>query len=510
MNKNVPFYFTPRPQQQEAWWRMDSGDYDYYFKVWHRQFGKDSLDIQHSCTNAFLKPGTQTAYVGPDNKWIRRNVWDKYLDGRRHWASYPAEIIDPKETQQQVKFHNNGEDKAEALIQFIGLKESESLVGSSYDFFYFSDLSLFKRRALDYLPPIWDNKITQKQPLLVSFNLTPRGMSNISADMLRAYTGCDDPADWPGAHGRVFVDVMDAQHSLLGDGTRLYSDEDLEKIRQRSIRADGNDNRFRQEMMVEFLTTDAGLVYPASEYIRSENRFSPFNLSPAHPVYMAWDISSKGKESDWTTAIIFQYYDGKLFIFDEYRDNRKSVVACVQELAGRDYFHRIRAAALPWDADRSGSENSPYVECRNVFPNIDWRLLKRGYQVDGINDVRNQLPNTYINSNHCDWLMECLESWEYMERSSGDDWGPPKHDIYSHTLDALMYCVNMLKQIPYLRTNSGMPVAMPAEYPAWRMDEEEEDKYAGLPIGMRPSKLAPKRKSTPRGYQNENDGVLDV
>ena len=138
----VPMYYEPRPYQRDAWARRLSGQFDYYFKIWGRQEGKDTDDIQKAMHFSWDYPGTQTAYVGLDNKWIRRNIWDKYLDGRKHWDNYPADMLDIKETQQQIKFLNNPEDKAEALIQFIGFKESESLIGSSYESFYVSELSL--------------------------------------------------------------------------------------------------------------------------------------------------------------------------------------------------------------------------------------------------------------------------------------------------------------------------------------------------------------------------------
>lgn len=464
--------------------------------------GKDTDDIEFALFNSWMRPGTQSAYVGLDNKWIRRNIWDKYLDGRKHWANYPTKEeggLDIKETQQQVLFLNNPPDKAPALLQFIGFKESESLIGSAYDAFYFSELSLYKRNALDFIQPIWDNKMAMGEPLSVNFNFTPRGISNIAADMLRTYTGEDDPEKWPGLHNNVYVDYLPADRSLKADGTRLYTDEMLEDIRQRYVRAYGNDNLFRQEMMCEFLAVNAGLVYPAIEILRDEGRYTSFNLRTDKPVYMAWDISSKDKQSDWTSCVVFQYIDGKLFIYDIYENNRKAVVECVQDMAGRPYFHLIRAACLPWDSDRSGSRNSPLEECRQMFPNITWHKLDRSFQADGINRIRGFFPNMYINSDKCDWLMECFESWEYRQMESVDDWAAtPKHDRYSHLMDAVRYMGDMLNQIDYIRTNDGSPQKMPSHYRAWRdEDPEEADTWDNMPPGMRPSKFSKLRKKKP-------------
>lgn len=508
----VPLFFEPRPAQKEAWARRLSGDYDYYFKIWHRQLGKDTDDIQYSLHGGYKNAGTQTAYVGLDNKWIRRNIWDKYLDGRTHWANYPDDIIQVKETQQQVRMLNNPAGKAPALIQFIGFKESESLIGSSYDNFFFSELSLYKRDALDFIMPIWDNKVAEGLPLLVNMNFTPRGLNNIAADMLKSYTGKDRPEEWPGAHGRTYVDVVRADQSLKSDGTRLYSDEFLEEIRQRYIRKFGNDNMFRQEFLCEFMAVNAGLVYPAIEILRKEGRYQPLNIDRRYPVYIGWDISSKGKESDWTSILVFQYFEGRFRIIDFFEDNRMAVVECAQELSKRPYFHLIHSAFMPWDADRSGSKSSPLEECARAFPNIAWRKLTRTYEADGINRVRMLFPNMLINSGSddgdCDWLMECFESWEYHEFTSLEDWSAkPKHDRYSHLMSTVRYSADAIAEFEFVRSLDGRPGRMPAHYDSWQEGDPEGDAWEDLPPGMRPSKFSPMRKKKPGDiYEATEDG----
>lgn len=498
MAVQVPLYYEPRPYQQAAWARRLSGKYDYYLKIWHRQCGKDTDDIQYALYQSYLNPGTQAAYVGLDNKWIRRNIWDKYINGRRHFDSYPDDLIEPLETRQQVKMLSEDSDLAPALIQYIGFKESESLIGSSYDRFFISELSLYKRNAFDLIMPIWDMKKANGEPFSVNANFTPRGMNNIAADFLMAYTGEDEPEKWPGEHGNVYVDYLPADRSTRLDGSRLFTDEMLEDIRQRYIRSMGNDLLFRQEYMCEFLAVNAGLVFPGIEGVRTEKRYVPYNLDTSKPVYLAWDISSKDKQTDWTSCIVFQYYNGRMFIYDWYEDNRKAVVECVTDLARRPYFHQIRAACLPWDSDRSGSSSSPLEECRRAFPNIQWHKLDRTYVSDRINRGRQQLGNIIINSDNCDWLMECFESWEYRELSGIDDWAAkPKHDRYSHLMDAYGYACDFLGQVSYLQEATGKPPVMPAYYDEWDLDDGVEREWGDLPPGMRPSKFSKLRKKSP-------------
>lgn len=496
----VPRYYAPRPYQREAWARRLSGDYDYYAKIWHRQAGKDTDDIQFALYDAYKEAGRQSAYVGLDNKWIRRNIWDKYLDGRKHWADYPDDVIDVRETAQQVQMLNNPDDLAPSIIQFIGFKESESLIGSSYNNFFVSELSLYKRGAFDYLQPIWDAKRANNERFMVNVNFTPRGMNNTAADWLVAYTGETEPEAWPGAHGRVYVDVVRADQSVNYKGERLFSDKLLDEIRQRYIRAMGNDLMFRQEYLCDFLAVNAGLVFPGIEKVREDGRYCPTNFDTSKPVYMAWDISSKDKKTDWTSAVIFQYYNGRMFILDWYEDNRKAVVECVQELAQREYFHLIRAACLPWDSDRSGSRTSPLEECRRAFPNIQWHKLDRTYVQDGINRGRALLGNVIIDSKRCDWLMECFENWEYKQLSSTDDWSAqPKHDRYSHLMDAYRYAADFLAQVPYIEEASSMlRQKMPSYYGGWDLNDDEETTWADMPPGFRPSKFSKLHNKRPQ------------
>ena len=494
----VPLYYEPRPYQKEAWARRLSGDYDVYFKCWGRQLGKDADDIELAHYLAYTNPGTQSTYIGLDNKWLRRNIWSKYLDGRTFWDDYPTDVLEHKDTAQQVVMRNNPEDKAPAIVQYLGFKESQSAIGSSYNNFFISELSLYKRDAFSYIQPIWDSKKALGERFLINANFTPRGLNNIAADFLRSYTGEDEPEKWAGQHGRVYVDFLPADRATFEDGTRIFSDELLDEIRARYVRSMGNDLMFRQEYMCDFLAVNAGLVFPAIEAVRKEGRYCPMNFDTTKPAYMAWDISSKDKQSDWTAAIVFQYYNGRFFLLDYYEDNRKAVVECVQELSQRPYFHLIRAAALPWDSDRSGSSSSPLEECRRMFPNIQWHKLDRSYVSDSINRARAIIPNMVVNSTSCDWVMECFENWEYRQLSSIDDWSAqPKHDRYSHICDSFRYCADFMASVPYIKESSGLRKKFPSHYGAWNLDEDEELAWDDMPPGMRPSKFSKLRKKTP-------------
>lgn len=501
----IPRFYRPWPHQVMAWNRRKSNKYPFYFKLWARQLGKDTDDIQYELYQAWHNPGTQSCYIGLDNIWIKANIFNKYIDGRKHWADYPEDLIDVKDTVREVRMLNNPEDKAEAMIKFIGFLNDEAIIGSSYDRFTVSETSLYRDNAFMFIRPIWDRKLQRGMPLSVEFNGTPRGMSNVYYDLLRTYTGEDDPELFPGEHDidgvRCFVDKKTIRDLLVPDPEnpggykQLYTEEDIEKLKSRYLREFGNLNFYYQENEVLFTTVNAGLVYQGIEQLRKENRYTKFNLNTAKPVYVAFDIASKDKLTDATSAIIYQYYNGQVFIYDIYEARGKALVECIAELSSKPYFSHIRLGILPWDSDRSASSNSPIEEARLQFPNINWHQLSKERVDRGIQEVRKRLPNMLINSDNCEYLMTCFEHYEYKRLEKQDDWAAkPMHNVYSHMMDAVRYAIMGINEVEYFKlADDGSVGEVPSSY--LMIGDDEPDPHPNIPLTYM------KRK------KNTNDGT---
>ena len=460
--ESIPKFYRPWPHQIRAWTRRKKNEFTYDVKLWCRQAGKDTDDIQWALNTAWKNPGIQQAYVGLDNVWITNNIFKKYIDGRTHWMDYPDEYIDPKDTQKEVLMLNNPEGIAPSRIKFIGFLNDAGLIGSSYDRFLISEFSLYGKNAFQYIQPIWQRKMKTRDDFSVMINGTPRGMRNLFYDFLRTNTGVDDPALFPGAHEcdgvTCYVDKVTIEQLMIPDGhgkfVRMYTDEEIEMLKSHHLREYGDLNLFYQENYCDFTTVNSGLVYKGIEQLRDQHRFTPTNLDTTRPVYMAWDISSKGKVSDASACIVYQFINGRFIIYDYYEARGKALVECVQELAGREYFHLIRFAALPWDSERSASSETPIEECRRIFPNINWHALDQERVDRGIAQVRRLLPNMVINSDLCDWVMECFESYEFKPLTKENDYtSKPVHDRHSHIMDAVRYGAMAVNEIEYLRLN---------------------------------------------------------
>jgi len=473
----LPMFYEPYPYQVGAWHRRADPRCHYYFKLWARQLGKDTDDMQHAMKIGHDIPGLQIAYVGLDNIWITNNIFKKYIDGRLFWADYPSELIDPKDTAKEVYMTSHTDGKADTRIKFIGFLNNEGIIGSSYDRFYISEASLYRRNAFEYITPIWERKLKFTGNLQVNFNGTPRGVKNVFYDLLRTYTLEDEPEAFPGWHGDCYVDKVTIADAVGRDGKPMYTEEEIEILRARYIRAYGNDNLFRQENFCDFTTVNAGLVYLGIETLLREKRCCPYNLDTSKPVYIAFDIASKGKESDSTAAIIYQYINNRMIIFDCFEARGISLIQGIQEIAKKDYFHLIRVGFLPWDSERSASSMTPKEEAEQMFKNINWHTLDKERVDRGIQLVREQLPNMIINSDNCDWLMECFNNYEFKRLSKQDDWAPkPMHSRYSHMMDALRYAVMGVKELKYLgyAEDGSMPINWDQSYEG-PFDEDRRD-----------------------------------
>lgn len=479
----VPIYYSPRPYQQKAWARRISGEYNFDIKIWARQLGKDTDDIEYNLYYGWRHPGTRSCYVGLDNKWINENIYNKYLDGRRFWDDYPKQDIDPKDTAKEVVFTNNPDDLAPARLKFIGFQNDQALIGSSYDRFTISEASLYNRDAFRFIEPIWENKLAEGKDLAVYLNGTPRGLNNVFADMIRNYTGVDDPVEFKGPHinnrYRAYVDLVTIEDAMVPDGRggyrRLYTDADIEMMKDRYLRAYGDLNLFRQEYYCEFMTVNSGLVYRAIETLRREKRYTKFNLDTQSPVYVSFDISSKGKMTDATAGIVFQYIGGRMMIYDIIEERGMALVEVVSKLARRGYWDYVRVGFLPWDSDRSASSETPLEEVQRMFPSVNWHDLDKERVDRGIELVRKLMPNMWINSDRCERLDQAFDAYEFKRLEKQDDWSPtPMHNWASHLMDALRYGAMGINELDYLGLNSnGERKPMPTRYEYFGDDDED-------------------------------------
>ena len=456
----VPVHYRPRVYQAEAhamWQAKRVG-----VVVYPRQTGKDVAMSIEECMSALKTPKTTGVYVSLNNPMIRDILWDKtYLDPvsgqyvRMLQDNVPPELCSWQATSMTGLFSNKSRLKLQGYFQS---GQDRNGVGTSFQRYNFTELALFTREdPLPRLMPIIQNEAEPKKLRVAS---TPRGKRrNPLWQLMQSMEGNSE-------YGIIIRTIDDINEMMRRAGEPpVLTQERLEQIRDAYLKRFGNDRMFEQEYYCSFEEMDAAAVYgEAYSKLLEEKRNTDFNLDPGHPLYVAFDIGSSGIHSDATAWIAFQWFNGKLFLYDCGEGHGKALPEYVDVLRAKPWFNRLQAIILPWDAEHheKAINTTPADMLRLVFPRV--AVLAKSNKVfklpgsrqsdfaeiTDIQKVRMQLYNTIIHETNCQWLMECLENFKYEFNTKLQMWSDkPLHDKYSHMMDALRYAVQATSELDF-------------------------------------------------------------
>ena len=455
-----PQFYVPRPYQaqlHEMWAKKRIG-----VAVLPRQTGKDVAMSIEECQSALKTPKTTGVYVSLNNPMIRDILWDKtYLDPvsgqyvRMLQDNVPAELCSWQATSMTGSFSNKSRLKLQGYFQS---GQDRNGVGTSFQRYNFTELALFTREdPLPRLMPIIQNEAEPKKLRVAS---TPRGKRrNPLWQLMQSMEGNSE-------YGIIIRTIDDINEMMRRAGEPpVLTQERLEQIRDAYLKRFGNDRMFEQEYYCSFEEMDAAAVYgEAYSKLLEEKRNTDFNIDPGHPLYVAFDIGSSGIHSDATAWIAFQWFNGKLFLYDCGEGHGKALPEYVDVLRVKPWFNRLQAIILPWDAEHheKAINTTPADMLRQVFPRV--AVLAKSNKVfklpgsrqsdfaeiTDIQKVRMQLYNTIIHETNCQWLMECLENFKYEFNTKLQMWSDkPLHDKYSHMMDALRYAVQATSELDF-------------------------------------------------------------
>lgn len=455
-----PTFYRPRPYQLELhqMWRS----YRIGVGIYPRQSGKDCSMSMEMCDSLLKVPKTTGVYISLDNPMVRDILWDKtYLDpGTGQYVqmlqdNVPADMATWRATQMVGQFTNGSRMKLQGYFQNGRDKNG---VGTSFQQYAFTELALFTREdPLPRLMPILSNEAEQKRLMVAS---TPRGKRrNPLWQLMQSFDGAPD-------FKYIVRTIDDLNEQMRRAGLDpVRTEAQLEQDRDAYRKRFGNDRMFEQEYYCSFEEMDAAAVYgEAYTKLLAEHRATRFNLDSGHPVYVAFDIGSSGLHSDATSWLAFQWFNGKLFLYDCGEGHGKALPEYVEELRMRPWFPKLSTIILPWDAEHheKSINATPADMMRQVFPNVAvlaksnkaFRLSGARSQdyteITDIQQTRMMLYNTLIHNENCDWLLECMENYKYEFSAKLQEWSDrPVHDKYSHMMDALRYVVQATRELDF-------------------------------------------------------------
>ena len=410
-----------------------------------------------------------------DSPMVRDILWDKtYLDPitgeyvRMLQDNIPQDQVVWRNTSMTGLFRNHSRMKLQGYFQNGRDKNG---VGSSFQEYAFTELALFTREdPLPRLMPIISNEAEPKRLMVAS---TPRGKRrNPLWQLMQSFQGSPD--------FQVIIRTIDDLNEMMTRAglPAVRSKDQLEQDRESYLRRFGNDRMFEQEYYCSFEEMDAAAVYgEAYMAMVNEKRITPFNLNTGHPVYVAFDIGSSGMHSDATAWIVFQYINGRIFIYDSGEGHGKAVPEYVDVLREKHYFNQIAQMILPWDAEHheKAVNTTPADMMRQKFPNVSvLAKSNKVYKIPGgkqgdydlitdIQQARLAMYNTVIHPDN-EWLQECFENYKYEFNSKLQQWtNKPLHDKHSHLMDAYRYLVQATKELDFF---GGQFFEQPGAQPA--------------------------------------------
>jgi phage terminase large subunit len=401
----LPNNWRPRPYQRPLWDYLERGG-KRALAVWHRRAGKDSVCLNRTAIAAHERRGVYW-HMLPQAKQARKVVWDG-IDraGRRIIdQAFPRSLrVSTNETEMKIGF------KCGSIWQVVGSDNYNSLMGSNPVGVVFSEYSIAKPSAWDYIRPI-----LAENGGWALFIYTGRGPNHGLALYRMA---CEHPG-W-------FSEL------LTVDDTEVLTPADIDEERRSGM----SEEMIEQEYYGSFLGVQAGSFYgkliAAAE---KEGRVTQVPYEPAAPVHTAWDLGY----SDDTVIWFYQVVSGEVRLIDYYAAYGQDVAHYAGVIHGKPYSygnHWVPHDAIPKTLAANGRSIiqqlwSEGVKAR-VAPHLDVQ--------DGIQAVRQMLPRCWFDKERCKDGIEDLRlyqrEWDEDRKCFRDK---PLHDHTSHSADGFRY-----------------------------------------------------------------------
>lgn len=369
--------------------------------VAHRRAGKTVAAINDMIRAAFTSKDSMPlyGYVAPYRTQAKSVVWD-YL---KHY-SRPI-CNDSNEAELTVTLVNDSK------IRLFGADNADAMRGLGFSGVYLDEFGDFK-------PSVWGNvmrpALSDKQGWCV-FGGTPKG-KNQFYDIRQTAQRLKD--DW-------FLLELPASKSGLLPDTELEA-----------ARAQLSKDQFDQEYECSFEAAILGAFYGTEmREATSARRICRVDYQPEVPVHTAWDLGYRDDTAIW----FYQVIRGEIHVIDYYAVSGANIAELAAVVTGKPY--KYGKHNLPHDAKAKtlAAQGKSIIEQLAEYLGINSLAIVPDLSVqDGIQAVRQMLPQTWFDAERCSEGIEALRQYqrEYDEDKKAFR-QTPRHDWCSHPADAM-------------------------------------------------------------------------
>lgn len=350
-----------------------------------------------------------TAKMGFDNFWT--NIED---DGFKTLDHLPRPLLAGQS--------NSDDDMRQTLIngsifRLLGATNTEALRGANGKIYWFDEFADQPIEAVNVVAPI-----TERNKGKRIYTGTPK-IDGINGETMRRM------------HEAFKKDTTGTKYTCYIDATHYMTAEELEKTRQGYILRNGNDFKFRQEMLLDWGQSSTSSYYGEIMSKKDEDgTIGEWAYNPAYPVYTAWDLG----RADTMVILFFQYFKGKVRIIDMYETQNFGLDSVIPLLQSKPYTYGWHW--LPHDGTVASLNDNvsriAYLHSKGI---TNASTLKREGVTIGIGRVKDWLPDTLINLGTTGPLSRKIRIYKRKINPLTGDYIGPDHKSESHIADALRY-----------------------------------------------------------------------
>lgn len=384
-----------------------------------RRGGKTTTMFSECVVPDLVKEVQTIVLVYPTAKMGFRNFWNNIEnDGFKTIEHIPKGLIKRQsndEDDMRIELFNG------SVFMVVGATNVEALRGANGKKYLFDEFADMPIEAVNVVAPI----IEANGGKMIYMG-TPK-IDGINGETMRRM------------HEAFKKD--DTKYTCYIDATHYMSEEALEKVRQNYIIRNGNDFKYRQEMLLDWGQSSSASYYGEIMSRKDKNgSIGEFPYNKAYPVYTAWDLG----KADAMVVLFFQYYKGKPRIIDLIERNGSNIRGIAAEIKSKPYIYAWHF--LPHDGTvaslNDGVNRLAALQAEGL---VNASTLKRQGISIGIGYVESWLPKILINQPTTGNFHRRLRLYKRKFNPETGDYAGADHKTQSHIADALRYLCTALE-----------------------------------------------------------------
>lgn len=363
-----------------------------------------------------------TAKMGFDNFWT--NIEN---DGFKTLDHLPRGLLAPNGQG------NSDDDMRQTLtngsiFRLLGATNFEALRGANGKIYWFDEFADQNIEAVNVVAPITEQNGGKRV-----YTGTPK-IDGINGETMRQMHE---------AFKKEMAEKGDksTKYTCYIDATHYTTPEQLERIRQGYILRNGNDFKFRQEMMLDWGQSSTSSFYGTIMTAKDKDgSIGEHAYNKAYPVFTVWDLG----KSDSMVIGFFQMIKGVPRLIDRIKEEGSNIKAMAVKIKEKPYTYAWHF--LPHDgtvASLNDGQSRVNTLHQEGITNVS-TLKRQGVSV-GIGYVEQWLPKLLINKPMTGGFDRKIRLYKKKHNPKTGDYIGPEHDSNSHDADMLRYLCTVLQ-----------------------------------------------------------------